>query len=481
MVFREYAGVGALRAKGVFRTVVAGVVGLLVFTGCTPGPDPNPSTSSPSAPSASASASTSSVSTIPTKVFSDQELMTAGYMMLQERGLNLNYMDDSTVTRTVFDTKPVPLSTFTMQPAACSVFHPPMPDDALKDLTVSFAVGIVPLSDETVPSSRLQFTMTSAEPGKLAKADFDYTDELVSRCAQFAVSAEGADAALPPVLLQNLPGIGEKAYAIVSEPDPAGSPRGIGIRVLAGTVAISMFRSVSSLRSLEDAQPTLDMMAGVAKDLIHQAAQHPPAVPPPPPNAQTPQQLTDLLQEITGPDGRTVTYASGTVIHGSSPGDMTSCTYSDGTYYAALRKSTVVHGEFPPSPASAGKTAVVAEMTVLLISMPTGASGPYPFDMRAADLRNCPAIQEQVFTDSTSSKVQWRSIHRFTLNIAADSAFAIAHDQPDMGEAWHLLAGARRGTLTVELGTYWTPDLDPTERLDQMAAVMNQIFAKAGV
>ncbi len=476
---RRYAGqVGAQHARGVSRRVVAAVVGLLVLTGCTPAPSPNPSTSSPA--THSASAPSASASNVPSKVFSDQELMTVGYMMLQERGLNLNYMDDSTVTRTAFDTRPFPLSHFTAQPAECGVFHPPVGDDALKDLSLSFAVGVVPLSDETVPSSRIRFTMTSADRDRLAKADFDYTDELVSRCAQFDLFAGEADSVPQPLMLVQPPAVGEKAYAVVGQPGQAEAPRGIGLRVLAGTVSLSMFRSVPSLRSLEDAQPTLDMMAGVAKDLIHQAAQHPPAVPPPPPNAQTPQQLTDLLQEITGPDGRTVTYASGTVIHGSSPGDMASCTYSDGTYYAALRRSTVVHGEFPPSPASSGGTAVFSEMTVRLISMPTGTSDPFPFDKRAADLRNCPTIQEQVFTDSTSSMAQWSSIHRFTLNVAADSAFAIAHDQPDMG-AWHLLAGARRGTLTVELGTYWTPDLDPKDRLDQMAAVINQIFAKAGV
>ncbi|WP_369046117.1 hypothetical protein [Sinomonas sp. P10A9] len=452
---------------------MAAIVGLLVLTGCTPAPAPSPSTPSPSTPSPSTPSA-------PSKVFSDQELMTVGYMMLQECRLNLNNMDDSTVTRTAFDTRPFPLTHLTIRPDECSAFHPPTADDALKDLTLSFAVGVVPLSDETVPSSTIRFTMTSAESDRLAKADFDYTDELAARCAHFDASAEGADSVPQPLMLLKSPSVGDRAYAIAGRPDQTDGTKRIGLRVLAGTISISMFRSVPSLKSVKDAQPTLDMMAGVAKDLIHQAAQHPPAVPPPPANAQSPQQLTDLLQEITGPDGRRVTYASGTVIHGSSLGNMTPCTYSDGTYYSALRKSTVVHGEFPPSAASSGDAAVFSEMTVRLISMPIGASGPYPFDQRAADLGNCATIQEQVFTDSTSSMIQWSSIHRFILNVAADSAFAVAHDQPDMG-AWHLLAGARRGTLTVELGTYWTPQLDPQERLDQMAAVINQIFAKAGV
>ncbi|WP_369046115.1 hypothetical protein [Sinomonas sp. P10A9] len=121
--------------------------------------------------------------------------MAVGYAMLGERGLNPNFVDDSQITRTSFDTHPISPLQYTMQPAECSAFHPPTSDEALKDLSVGFAMGAVPLLDETDPTSQIRFTIRSAEAGRLAVADFDYTDEILSRCAQFTATEVGTDAA----------------------------------------------------------------------------------------------------------------------------------------------------------------------------------------------------------------------------------------------------------------------------------------------
>ncbi|MDQ4491321.1 hypothetical protein RBS60_14055 [Sinomonas sp. ASV486] len=418
--------------------------------------------------------------TVPSKVFTDQELMAVGYAMLGERGLNPNFVDDSQITRTSFDTHPISPLQYTMQPAECSAFHLPTSDEALKDLSVGFAMGAVPLLDETDPTSQIRFTIRSAEAGRLAVADFDYTDEILSRCAQFTATEVGTDAAPQTLMMITPPSVGDRSYALMGRPDAQSGATGVGLRVLAGTISISMFRAVPSLKSEADAKPTLDAMAGVAKELIHQSLKHPPVVTPPPANAMSPQQLTDLLQSVSGPGGKKVDTAAGTVVDGTSVGPMEKCTYSDGTYYSALRGSTWVGGEFPASMTTMGSTLFIAGLTVNLVSMPTGAAQPYPFDKRAADLRDCPVIQEQVFSDTASSSTsQWTSIRRLGLDVAADSTYAIAHEHPDSG-VWHLFVGARKGTLSVELATIWPVGSDPQPRADEMAAVINELFAKAG-
>lgn len=467
--------------------VVTAVVAMLALSGCTSSPPTPAGTSATPGTSATSSSPAMPASTSPTpaalpsKVFTDQELTAIGAAMLQQRGQRPEFMYDSQQLRTAFKSHPYPLTRATAQPMECGALHLPAMDDALQDPSMNFASGPVPIAGESGPTTTILFTIRSAPREKLAKADFDYTDDLISRCGQFEVSYEpqGSSSSYMNRLLKP-PLVGEKAYAVMSSSAPYGS---VGLRVLAGTLSISMVLGVSPLNSEADAQPALDSMASVAQQLIDEAALNPPSVSPLPPNAKTPEQLTDLLQGITGPNGATAAMASGTVlgaVSGASPASPTAppslpdCTFSDGAYFSSLLGSTTARAEILGS-------VKMDYLTVRLISMPATATTPYPFDVRAAALRDCPTIQEEVFTGpgTSGSLSPWTSLHRLSLNVPADSAYAVAHEHPD-GAVWHLLAGARKGSLTVELEAIKNTEAGLQPGADDMAAVINQVFAKAG-
>lgn len=475
------------RLRTLSRVAVAAAVATLALSGCSSSPPTPAQTSATPGTSATSSASAAPASTsavpaaLPSKVFTDQELTAIGAAMLQQRGQRPEFMYDSQQLRTAFKSRPYPLTRATAQPAECGAFHLPAMDEALNDLGMNFASGPVPIAGESGPTTTILFTIRSAPRDVLAKADFDYTDDLVSRCGQFDVSYESQGSSSSyKVMLLKPPVVGEKAYAVMSPSATFGS---VGLRVLAGTLSISMGLSVSPLNSEADAQPALNSMTSIAQQLIDEAALNPPSVSPPPANAKTPEELTELLQSITGPNGATADMASGTVIRaipGASPASPTAppslpaCTYSDGAYFSSLLGSTTAQAEIPGS-------TKMDYLMVRLVSMPTTASTPYPFDARAATLRDCPTIQEEVFTGvgTSGSLSQWTSLHRLSLNVAADSAYAVAHEHPD-GGVWHLLVGARKGSLTVELEAIKSTEADLQPGADDMAAVISQVFAKAG-
>lgn len=464
------------RLRTLPRVAVAAAVAMLALSGCSSSP-PTPARTSTTSGTSAASATPAA---LPSKVFTDQELTAIGAAMLQQRGQRPEFMYDSQQLRTAFKSRPFPLTRATAQPAECGAFHLPAMDDALNDLSMNFASGPVPIAGESSPTTTILFTIRSAPRDKLAKADFDYTDDLISRCGQFEVSYESQGSSSPyKIMLLKPPLTGEKAYAVMSSSAPSGS---VGLRVLAGTLSISMGLSVSPLNSEADAQPALNSMASIAQQLIDEAALNPPSVSPPPANAKTPEQLTDLLQSITGPNGATADMASGTVIRAvpgafpaspTAPPSLPDCTYSDGAYFSSLQGSTTAQAEIPGSTKA-------DYLMVRLVSMPTTASTPYPFDARAAALRDCPTIQEEVYAGpgSSGSLSQWTSVHRLSLNVAADSAYAVAHEHPD-GGVWHLLVGARKGSLTVELEAIKNTEADLQPGADDMAAVISQIFVKA--
>ncbi|WP_308931811.1 hypothetical protein [Arthrobacter sp. SLBN-112] len=281
------------------RVAVAAAVVTLALSGCSSSP-PTPA-QTPTTPVTSATSSASAMpGALPSKVFTDQELTAIGAAMLQQRGQRPEFMYDSQQLRTALKSRPYPLTRATAQPAECGAFHLPAMDDAMQDPSLNFASGGVPIAGESSPTTTILFTMRSAPRDKLAKADFDYTDDLVSRCGQFEVSYEPQGGSSPyKIVLLKPPLVGEKAYAVMGPSQPFGS---VGLRVLAGTLSISMSLSVSPLNSEADAQPALNSMTSIAQQLIDEAALNPPTVSPPPPNAKTPEQLTDLLQTITGPE-----------------------------------------------------------------------------------------------------------------------------------------------------------------------------------
>lgn len=470
------------------RLAAVAMAGVLFVSGCAPNPPEASTTSGPAGTAAGPGPSTPAPTAVPpgppSKVFTDRELTAIGAAMLQQRNQSPSLMFDSQRLRTGYASRPYPVTQSTAQPAECGAFHPPVMDDALHDLSMNFASGPVPIAGESGPTTTILFTIRSAPKDKLAKADFDYTDDLVSRCARFDISYEPADGTPYKTMLLKPPSVGEKAYAVMSPSDSPMHPLGgVGLRVLAGTISISMSLSVSPLNSEADAQPAVGSMASVAQQLIDQAAQNPPTVSPLPPNARTPEQLTALLEGVNGPEGNTVDLASGSVI-GAVPGtsptasaspSLPPCTFSDSGYYSSLLGATMAQGEMP------GATKM-EYLSVRLISMPSTASVPYPFDARAAALRDCSTIQEEVYTapGTNGSLSQWSSVHRLSLNLAADSVYAIAHEHPD-GGVWHLLVGARKGSLTVELDAIKNTEADLQPGADKMAAIISQVFAKAGL
>lgn len=400
--------------------------------------------------------------------------------MLKQRNQSEAFIHDSQRLRTAFKSNPFPLTQPTTQPAECAPFHPPALDDALKDLSVNFATGAVPVAGESSPTTTVMFSVLSAPRDKLVKAGFDYTDDLLARCAHFDVSYQDPGSTPYKTMLLKPPSVGEKAYAMMSPSGDSMRPFGdVGLRVLAGTISISMSLSVAALVTEADAQPALNSMSDIAQQLLHQATQNPATVSPPPANARTPEQLADLLQGITGPDGSKVDLASGTVIvalPGPTPTPAPSrCTFSDRVYFSELAGSSTAQGEMT------GPTKTDFLM-VRAISMPTSASPPYPFDTRAAALRDCPSMVEEVYPGpgSIGNPLQWTGIHRLDLTLRADSAYAIAHEHPD-GGVWHLLVGARRGSLTVELDVIKNTEADLQPGTDAMAAIISQVFARAGL
>lgn len=448
------------------RRGAAAAVGALLLAGCTPGP--------------STPAETDGSSDVPSKVYTDRELTAIGAAVLQKRGQSQAFMHDSQSLRTGYASHPYQLAQATADPAECGVFHPPAMDDALRDLSMNFASGGIPVAGESSPTTTAVFTIKSAPNVKLAKADFEYDRGLMARCTHFDLSYGPGTGGVYRTTLLNAPAIGEKAYAMMSPSEGSDRPLGgVGLRVLSGTVSINPGLSVSPLTSAADAQPALDSMATIARQLIEEATLNPPTLAPPPVNARTPEQLAQLLQSVTGPNGAKADMVSGSVIGGalgaSPPASPSSgpCTFSESDYYSSLSGSTTAPGEIP----GAAKTDY---LTIRLFSMPSDAALPYPFDRRAAALKDCPSITEEAYsTAGVSSTSQWTAVHRPTFNVAADSVYAIAHEHPG-GGFWHLLVGARRGSLTVELEAFKS-EADLQHGADDLAAVITQVFAKAGV
>ncbi|UKA68521.1 hypothetical protein LFT44_09105 [Arthrobacter sp. FW306-05-C] len=114
------------------------------------------------------------------------------------------------------------------------------------------------------------FDVRSAPKQRLAKADFDYSQELMVRCATFDQTVSGATGP-QTMTIQLLPGpdIGEKAY--VTKQSFSGNAAGVGLRVLAGTVSLDMGANTGMAISEEEA---LDLMSQVAQQFVDEVKNH---------------------------------------------------------------------------------------------------------------------------------------------------------------------------------------------------------------
>ncbi|UTT67904.1 hypothetical protein NMQ03_11320 [Arthrobacter sp. DNA4] len=108
------------------------------------------------------------------------------------------------------------------------------------------------------------FDVRSAPRVTLVKADFDYSQELMVRCAMLGQMPSEAGGTRK-FAIQLLPGpdIGEKAYVIRQFFN--GNITGVGLRVLAGTVSLDMGSNTGMAISEEEA---VSVMTQIAQEFV---------------------------------------------------------------------------------------------------------------------------------------------------------------------------------------------------------------------
>ena len=374
-----------------------------------------------------------------------------------------------------------PLPTMKTTPGDCVVFTPRSPFAVWADKSVNMAEGGIPIAAQSGPTTTIMLTLRSAEKDAISQADFNYTEDLAARCGQFDLAfTEYGKTSTHAVQLLNAPPVGEKGFAWMqtTKPQGPGDFGSVGLRVLAGTMSVTLGLSVAALNSEADAGPALDSMAGLAQELIDQAAQHPPSVAPVPPNSRTPDDLVGLLKGATGPTGKTVDMPAASVIGSERPGvdpglppegPRPPCSYGGAAYQSPMG-SVVGQGQIQ----GASKMDFIS---LTAISMPTTATQPYPFDAQAAALRDCPTIQE----DMGGGARQWYAIKQLGLAGAGAASYAVAYQYSDQFGHWNVVVGARKGTLAVEASTVRSSEAEVQPAADVLAGVLGQVFAKAGL
>lgn len=367
-------------------------------------------------------------------------------------------------------------------PGDCAVFAAPNPFTRWADKSVNMADGVMPIAGmtESGPTTTIMLTLRSAEADAISQADFNYSDELATRCGQFDLAfTESGSTSTYAVQLLSAPPAGEKRFAWMQNTKPHGAQDfgSVGLRVLAGTMSITLGLSVAALNSEADARPALDSMAGLAQELIDQAAQHPPSVAAAPPNSRTPDDVVALLKGVTGPNGNTADMPAASVVGSERPGvdvglpsqgARPPCSYSAAAYQSPVG-SVVGQGMIQG-------TSKFDFVDLTVVSLPTTAAPPYPFDTQAAALRDCSTIQE----DLGDGARPWSAIKHLSVSAAADSSYAVAYQLGDGTGQWHVLAGARKGTLVVEANAIKSAEADVQPAADVLAGTIAQVVAKAG-
>jgi len=152
------------------------------------------------------------------------------------------------------------------EPAECNVFHRSWQHEAQLDLSMGFALGEV-FDIGNHGTGMILFDVRSAPRDTLAKADFDYNQELLMHCAVFEQTVSGATR-LQKFNIQLLPGpdIGEKAY--VTKVSINGNNIAVGLRVLAGTVSLDMGSNTGTAIGGEEA---LGVMTRIAQEFVEAA------------------------------------------------------------------------------------------------------------------------------------------------------------------------------------------------------------------
>ncbi|MCY1225362.1 hypothetical protein D9M72_375530 [compost metagenome] len=470
------------------RWIACAAAALLALAGCSSGggtPGASPSEGTPTATVTTPPASSSSgpgTTGLPEAVFTDQELVAIINGVAQHRGVQFPTAQDSARQRSGASSGTFPQVSTETTPSECISLVPQNPFSRWADKGVNFAEGAMPMGAQSGPATTIMITLRSAEKDAIAKADFGYTDDPASRCGQFDLaSTESGRTSTYAVQLLAAPPIGEKQHGLMqtTKPKGPGDYGSVVLRVLAGTLSITLSLAVAELNSEADAKPALDSMAALAKELIDQAVTKPPTVAPPPSNSRSADDLVALFKGVTGPDGSPVALPGASVI-GPAPGSSAGpslqgpvppCTYNDEAYYGSLLGSVLGQGQI-----QGASKMDYTEFSV--ISMPTTAAPPYPLDTRAAALRDCATIQEVILGGGSR---EWSAVSKLNTTIAADSSYAVAYQLPDGTGEWHVRAGARKGTLSVEANTRTSSQAAAQATADGLAAFFGSVFSHAGL
>ena len=245
------------------------VAGLLILTACGSGkPVDTPSPGTTTAPPSSITPSAETTATPPKSSFTDQELMTISRRVLEQHG---GRVEDTAQARKSYALMPSPPASASpssvlgpTEPSECNVFHRPWQHEAQLDPSMGFALAeIFNLGDHGV--GMILFDVRSAPRETLARADFDYSQELMVRCATFDQTLSSATGP-QRFTIQLLPGpnIGEKAY--VTKESFNENSVGMGLRVLAGTVSLDMGFNTGPISEEEG----LDLMSQIAQQFVEE-------------------------------------------------------------------------------------------------------------------------------------------------------------------------------------------------------------------
>lgn len=218
-------------------------------------PTSSPSTSSLAEPT-----------TLSPRVFTDQELMTISSKVLEPHGGRADDTDMARKSYAVMQQPPASASPSSIlgptEPAECNVFHRSWQHEVQLDLSMGFAQGEV-FNIGNHGTGMILFDVRSAPRDALARADFDYSQELMVRCATFDQTVSGATGP-QKLTIRLLPGpdIGEKAYVTKESID--GNNMAVGLRVLAGTVSLDMGLNLGAVTE----QEALSVMFQIAQEFV---------------------------------------------------------------------------------------------------------------------------------------------------------------------------------------------------------------------
>ena len=479
------SSVAAARRSGGRAGALAAV--LLALAGCSPAGTP-PASSPPSSPApappanSSQPAATATATESPSGPFSDAELAAIINGVGRSRNLPYPTAQDSTRLRSGAASGSLPQTRTETTPGDCAALLPQDPFTRWADKNINFAEGIMPPAGaESGPTTTIWVILRSAERESIAKADFGYTDDLLARCGQFDLAAtEAGRTSTYALQLLAAPPIADKQHAFmqVTKPKGQGDFGMAGLRVLDGTLSITLTLSVATLNSEADAKPALDSMAELAKELISEADKPQAPAAPSAPNSMSPEQMVALFKGMTAPGGETVSLPQAGIIgppQGSTPTVPTPpadspCTFDDQAYTAALAGSVVGQGQIQ----GAAKMDYT-ELTV--VNMPSTMQSPYPFDARAERLPKCSSVQEILFEGTSRT---WSPVAALATAITADSSYAVAYQLSDGTGQWHVRCGARRGTLSIEAGSGTASQAEAQAKAGELASFFNAVFSRAG-